>query len=40
VHYCDICGEEIADPEVFVDEDGRELCDECRVENEEEEEEE
>lgn len=27
VHYCDRCGEEL--DEVFVDDDGRELCDCC-----------
>ena len=39
VHYCDICGAEIAVGEEFEDEDGRELCDECREETEEEEDE-
>lgn len=30
VHYCDRCGEEL--DEVFVDDDGRELCECCRDE--------
>lgn len=33
VHYCDRCGEELGDEdEIFVSEDGRELCDCCRDE--------
>ena len=30
VHYCDKCGDEIS--EVFEDDDGRELCEDCRDE--------
>jgi hypothetical protein len=30
VHYCDECDAEIPEDEIYVDENGRELCDECR----------
>lgn len=37
VHYCDVCGAEIPEDEGFEDDDGRELCESCVGELEEEE---
>ena len=34
VHYCDKCGAELYEEEALEGEDGRELCDDCREEEE------